>query len=139
MDKPKDLKPIDWENYNDVTTVYWNYNKDCLEMWNSSDIRKNIKVCGWIFQGHLGEPINIKKFTLLDKEANIFAPNPWVGNGVGISINGYFIADSLRNKFSTVDITKKCCISGELYYNEFADDACCWTAPEIIMNDIYFE
>jgi hypothetical protein len=23
--RPKDVKPIDWENYNDVHTVYWNY------------------------------------------------------------------------------------------------------------------
>ena len=35
---PKDLKPIDWENYNDVYDVIWNY----TDIKESSDMGKTI-------------------------------------------------------------------------------------------------
>ena len=47
--RPKDVKPIDWENYNDVYDVYWNLLKFCSEP--SNDDGRYIKISGWIFQG----------------------------------------------------------------------------------------
>lgn len=42
---PKNLKSIDWENYNDVYTVYWNTVHLCFETVNlQSD---TIKISGW--------------------------------------------------------------------------------------------
>ena len=32
-DRPKNVKPIDWNNYNDVSTVFWNY---CIYPTSSS-------------------------------------------------------------------------------------------------------
>ena len=111
---PKNLSPIDWENYNDVYTVYWNCMKKQEKHNNKGD---TIKVYGWIFQGHHGHPVRTEEFSLIDKEANIFAPNRSVENGVYISVECYSIADSLKNKFSTLDITKKCYITGALRIN----------------------
>jgi hypothetical protein len=42
---PKDVKPIDWENYNDVYTVYWNMVHCCSETIDLQN--ETIKISGW--------------------------------------------------------------------------------------------
>jgi len=146
---PKGVKPIDWENYNDVYTVKWNFTKECSN--TNNDTGKDIKVFGWIFQGTEGlySSVNPENFPLIDKEANIFAANSSVGTSFYVKV-GYFensedckaFIDSLKTKFATADITKKCYISGKLYYSEYSDNKCCNISPEIhiySINDIYFE
>jgi len=46
---PKDLKPIDCENYNDVKTVYWNFYRFCGkdEPWLYDNSCDTIRVEGW--------------------------------------------------------------------------------------------
>jgi ABC-type oligopeptide transport system substrate-binding subunit len=44
--RSKDVKPIDWENYNDVSTVYWNYVSLYSER-KQEDEGKTIKISGW--------------------------------------------------------------------------------------------
>jgi len=46
MEKPANIKPIDFENYNDVYTVYWNYRTYCDE--TDPNPGDSIKVWGWI-------------------------------------------------------------------------------------------
>ena len=143
--RPTDLKPIDWENYNEVYDVYWNAYKG-TEV--SNDMGRNIKICGWVFQGSHSEVVNLENFVLIDKEKNIFEGNPYT-NGIGIYVrtrlnytdnNGNFI-DSLKIKFDEADITKKCYISGTLSHFATPDMNCYWVNPEIIVtniNDINF-
>jgi len=38
--KPKNIKTIDWENYNDVYTVFWNCEKPCTELSESENFAK---------------------------------------------------------------------------------------------------
>jgi len=146
---PKGVKPIDWENYNDVYTVKWNFTKECTN--TNNDTGRDIKVFGWIFQGTEDSypPVDPEMFPLIDKKENIFAINCSVGTSFYIR-TGYFenhedyinLIDSLKIKFATSDITKKCYVSGKLSGESFADNKCCWTDPVIIIDsvdDIYFE
>ena len=141
--KPKDLKPIDWENYNDVYTVYWNYKiNGCSKYGLTGEI---VKVSGWIFQGK-GEPyhppVNPTDFQLMSNEENIFSHNPYERGGVTLSVRYYGSSEdleSLKAKFSTTDITKKCYVSGEIFIDELMDDTCCYPYLIIFSNNIHFE
>ena len=151
--KPKGVKPIDWENYNDVYSVFWNCTKDCSEVNETeknfdSDDLKTIKVYGWIYQGFEGgyPPVNPEHFCIIDKEENIFAFNSSVGTSfyVRISYLGDFkiLIESLKIKFAAADITKKCYINGKLSYENYPGNGCCTAVPLLIIHssdDIYFE
>ena len=116
---PKNLSPIDWDNYNEVYTVHWNYSGTCTKMNKNNDIGKVIKVYGWIEQ----ESFRPEWFYLVDKDTNI-------------AIHSYSIADSLRDKFSTFDITKKCYITGILNIEEQPNNNCCYASPKIVITNI---
>lgn len=144
--KPKGVKPIDWVNYNDVYTVFWNCVRDCKEPDN--DKGREIKIYGWMFQGCHGETLNPSFFCVIDNEANIFANNSSVGTSIYVRVGGNnyeemrALIDSLKSKFASADITKKCYIRGRLFLDQQPENYCCRTAPEIIINsvdDINFE
>ncbi len=61
ISKPKDLQPIDWENYNDVKTVFYNCVKYCSE--KSVLEGKKVKVCGWKLK-------NLEGFAISDDSIN---------------------------------------------------------------------
>jgi len=144
--KPKDLKPIDWENYNDVYTVYWNFRtNDCSK---AGPTEKNVKVFGWIFQGMgegYGPPVNPAKFALISNEEDIFWYNFSTRGGTGLYVianHDKDLIDSLKTKFTENDITKKCYVSGTLEFYELPTNDCCSTMPIIRIynvDDIYFE
>ena len=151
INKPKGVKPIDWENYNDVYTVFWNGVRDCSS-GNFDDAGKDIKVFGWIFQGPIypdGKPlpVNPEKFALISNEEDIFWWNFSTRGGQGIYVNAYRLEDvenyrKLVDKFATADITKKCYISGKLYFQSLPNNDCCSTISGIQIysaDDIYFE
>jgi len=135
---PKDLKPIDWENYNDVYTVYWNlvhccsedpyFQTDSMECVN----RGTIKISGWKVQSR-------DLFALCDDAKcaeNFFVPSP----STVVYIDFYF--PEAYAFLDTCDLTKKCFIKGEINYtlNEFTSR--CFIEPKIKVmdiNDIYFE
>jgi hypothetical protein len=140
---PKDLETIDWENYNDVRIVSMNFRKKCWET-NYNLAGKDIKVFGWIFQGTEGwyPPVNHTVFPLIDKEANIFEINSCVGVAIYIRFEGDANqSDTLKTKFSNSDITKKCYVSGKLFFADMSDYCCRVNAEIVIYNadDIHFE
>jgi hypothetical protein len=153
IDYPKDIKPIDWDNYNDVYTVYWNYRILNPESNDKSEQNwgKYIMVCGWIFQGIGNQSVDPKTFALINKRENIFEPNFFTNNGVGMGIrSNYFVLDTiipvnidtLNDLFSKTDLTRKCFIKGKLTGNYLPDNHCNWVEPMIVItdiNDIYFE
>jgi len=147
--RPKSVKPIDWENYNDVYTVYWNLLKFCSEP--SNDEGKDIKIYGWIFQGLIypdGKPLPVdsKNFVLISNEEDIFYANYCTRGGVGIAI-GSVHRDSLnffdlQSKLDTSDITKKCFIKGKIGFICLHTGKCSQSEPRIYLqdvSDIYFE
>ncbi|MDR2911050.1 MAG: hypothetical protein LBV47_06775 [Bacteroidales bacterium] len=154
---PKGVNPIDWRNNNDVYTVYWNCIKDCsevneIEICGCYESLKNIKISGWINQASVvlyDTPVDPCDFTIMDMKEYIFEWNGAVGCRIPVKIsscsdnyNYDSIADSLRMKFDTTDITKKCYISGKLRYNTMPTNYCCRTGASIEIysaDDIYFE
>jgi hypothetical protein len=140
--RPKDLKPINWESYNDVYTVRWNFVSTA-----SGSCRKTgptgltLKVCGWIVQGNPGEIIDPGMFLLVDDRKYIFASG---GTIIYIKTFDKDLVDLLKTKLAITDITKKCFIKGELYYFCYQTMGRCpdKVAPEVHIhdiNDIYFE
>jgi hypothetical protein len=153
FERPKDLKPIDWENYNDVYTVFWNYyQRECSEMWVWDDSTKTIKVSGWIVQDNWAQgtvvPGRITLFTLVNNSKDIYTISGYPQPYIAISVKDSDVAPLLFDKFTKTDITKKCYIRGSLFFKErevsnyCLDYSGCFLFLEIVLDsidDIYFE
>jgi len=123
--KPKNLKLIDWENYNDVYTVYWNYHQECPG--KQEDENKEIMVYGWIKNGFMGWEL------VADRNSN---PN---GGNSHVILQA---ANQVPAIIDSSDLTKKCFIKGILGLCNFPTNNCCHVVPLIMItniNDIYFE
>jgi hypothetical protein len=145
------LKPIDWENYNEPRVVTGNYSSaSCKDMGYVG----NIKVSGWLFQGSIynddkPKPIDPSLFALINNKEDIFQPNfQTKGGGIYIHPDGDTwdeytgLVEALRTKFANVDLTKKCYIKGEIFLATRETNHCCYVSPQIIIksiDDIYFE
>jgi hypothetical protein len=132
----QDILPIDWENYNDVHTVYRNFTtNDCSKTGSTG---KMIKVGGWIVQSganiHKIEP---SSFYLTDYPNQIL-----ISGSISVTSEIPEVVELLKIKFETNDLTKKCYITGELLIYDFPTNNCCTTGPEIIItnaDNIIFE
>jgi hypothetical protein len=124
---PKDVKPIDWENYNDVYTVYWNCYSTCKKIKKEYD-DKTIKIAGWKMQG-------TGKFLLCNDikcAGSFFVPE------IGINFN----FPEPQVMLDSSDLTKKCFIKGKIWLRMGKLSSGCYVFPEIKVmdiNDIYFE
>ena len=131
MKPPKDLKPIDWENYNSVYNVFYNYYALCNKQ-KYEDEKKNIMIYGWIYPQWEGW------FILRDSpnNANENLAYPW------IRILSFEVETEFQAKLDTCDLTKKCFIKGKLIFNCLHSGMCSTSVPEIIisnLDDVYFE
>ena len=135
--RPKNLKPIDWENYNDVNTVYWNCVKSC-EKYSDEHEGKIVKISGWI---DWYKEYNI--FTLCDDSKNLGYGSTFPSVIIKIKIPGIG-GVVLSNK----DFTKKIYIEGRLSfgYNFFSKAEGFYNSPKAdviitieTLNDFYFE
>ena len=127
---PKNLKQIDWENYNDVHTVYWNLVHCCSETINlQSD---TIMISGW-------KPSNFTTLSLCDY------PNTYYGDGtIKTLVHITCYLPEFKEKLDTSDLTKKCYIKGKilLQQGESYSKKDCKVVPKIKItniNDIYFK
>ena len=133
IDRPKDVKPIDWENYNSVYDVFWNYYAESHEenVKIYQDGYKDIMIYGWVRNLNYGY-INLYDFYLREYSN---------GNTCSVIIWGldrFF--DKTQIKLDTCDLTKKCFVKGKLSYNELQTNYCGWITPVIVdIDDIYFE
>jgi len=121
---PKDVKPIDWENYNDVYTVYWNLYSSC-EKIKSEYYGKTIKIAGWNIW-------YLDAFSLCDDTKDNAAPF------VAIECN----LPEFKTKLDTSDLTKKCFIKGNIHLKKEKMPRGCRVFPVVKVtdiNDIYFE
>ena len=141
-EKPTDLKHIDWENYNDVSTVFWTYaSRDCNADRLYEDTAKYIKVSGWLHRGYGLN--NSKHLRLVDSEADILLydhPNPIVHFVVA---GGSDVEDSIRAKIAAADITQKWYVRGKISFSERSNsNICSYYLLHITINsadDVYFE
>ncbi len=135
---PKDVKPIDWDNYNDVYTVYWNTYSSCKEISNE---QRDIMMYGWVnivakerFQWenwlHAGISV-VDNPNHYDRNKGNTLPN-----GTWISIEVHFPVDELQVKLDSCDLTQKCYVKGKLSFNREQAGICCVARPIIIVENI---
>ena len=140
MGRPQDVKSVDWENYNDVYTVYWNYvfyNKP--GKINEEDRDKEIMVCGFAYDWR-GLPSAGLGFYIADntneKYPCVYIP-PLMGNRDSIlQLDSILKAGYLANM--------KCYVKGKLDFRNLTPDMgeCQTYQPIITINnidDIYFK
>jgi len=127
--KPKDVKPIDWENYNDVYTAFWNTYSTISE---SSRIEgKDIMVYGWVLPNY-----SAHGFTLVTETHGSDKPVRLAGKP------HFQVYCGSKEKLDTCDLTQKCYIKGKLAFNRIKAGSCSVAVPEIKIEDIdnfYFD
>ena len=153
IERPSDVMPICWEDYNDAYHVFWNiFKSDCSGIGTLTG--KTIKISGKFEKReiHRGEHVTVKyvlksvheyehkaiydivsvKYTFLVPLVEISCPN---------------ILEEFLEKIDSADLTEKCYIEGKLcignatHYKDDRDQ-CCFTVPYIHLesiDDIYFE
>jgi hypothetical protein len=130
---PKDVKPIDWEDYNDVYTVYWNCYSSCDKI-KSEYAGKIIKISGW-------KAWSYDSFNLCDDAK-------YADRSLGYSAAFPFIPilcnlSEFKTKMDTNDLTKKCFIKGIIYLESSEEHPRnCIIAPYIEItniDNIYFK
>ena len=143
IDRPQNLQSIDWENYNDVYTVYWTYYRRERNELLPEDTTKIIKVYGWIAQDNeLYRRMYNADFTLIGNETGEdtpFVPFIIVGDSE--------VVDAIKAKLATADPMKKCYVRGKLCFSlgfciDGEDFGCCLIYPRMRVysaNDVYFE
>ena len=148
---PDDIKSIDWNNYNDVYTFFWNYLKnDCIGSGFSTG--DTIKVYG-ILDEFENNSSGIRRFQLIDEKKHEYHDiydhllNKYKYLVPSVRVFSYSIAGELQSIMDTFDITKKKCylmgVIGTIAITGGApSERCCFTVPSVYLhsiNDIIFE
>jgi hypothetical protein len=134
--RPKDLNPIDWNNYNDVYTVTHHSRQLCSDKDKLKELEgRKIKVAGWIVRD-------------IDRHLMYINDNPNSSRDEEyLSIRFLFDSDSVVNifnaKMDTSDFSKKCYFAGTLFLPCMIEKyRCSETIGFIDINnpdDVYFE
>jgi len=138
IERPEDLEAIDWKNYNDVKTVYWNLFDKC-ENIDYNQTGDTIMVYGWIVTPRY-ENIKAYGFALSDKTEN--TTDHRYSRVIGVQCFDTYVIDRIQSIFDTTDLMKKCYVKGTLEFNDMPTNTCCTADPIIIIHDaedIYFE
>ena len=131
IEKPNDVKSIDWDNYNDVYDVYWNFRSYChdVEIWQFENM---IKICGWIMYES-----NPNSFWLIEPS------NPKIKIFIGAYFEDNADTEKLKILLENNNSGKKCFIQGVLVIDCLYTNTGCQDAyPTIYLqsvNDVYFE
>ena len=128
---PKGVKPIDWENYNDVYTVYWN----TIHLSSEPIVLQSdtIKITGWVrLPMHNMESY----FNLVDDVSQLWdLSRPVSGPNIIVRMQ----PGSLREYLDTSDLTRQCFIEGVLSFVDVPLKGCKETPVILNVNDIYFK
>ena len=123
----KDIKPINWGNYNDVCTVFWNFYTPCKEVKSECD-GKTIKISGWQTGSY-----NYCSLHLCDDT---------ISRGFTTYISIFCSLPEFKAKLDTSDLTKKCFVKGKLSFDYMNPGKDCMVRPMIEItniDDIYFK
>jgi len=152
--KPNDLLPVDWDGYNDVFTVWWNFRSNDGEPHNYLTQGRTIKIYGTFGNYSFGfnnDGSGMIFFDLVDEQERDFFDPGWVSeNPYTISVRFQIHPDSLIDKDELLDLlsiwaslTKRLYIRGSLTTGAGGPHWCPGSIfPQIILNslnDIYFE
>ena len=132
--RPKNVKPIDWENYNDVYTAFWNAYSKISE---SSYMRgQEIMVYGWVEAKYSEDG-----FILVTNTNDTDKSLPLIGKP-HLDVRIWGQVTPIHEKLDSYDLTKKCYVKGKLEFNVIHKGMCSIAIPEIIIeniDDFYFE
>ncbi|MDR0367670.1 MAG: hypothetical protein LBH82_00840 [Bacteroidales bacterium] len=123
------MKPIDWENYNDVYTVYWNCYSCCDEI--SENEGRTVKMSGWKAWSDKAFLCDDAKYA--DKE---------LGSAAYPCIAIECDLPEFQAKLDSCDLTKKCFVEGKIFLRKVKYPSGCAAKPIIKItniDDIYFE
>ena len=133
--RPKNVKSIDWENYNDVYTAFWNTYSTISE---SSNMRqRDIMVYGWVQPKYSEYGFTLVTGTHDSDKSLRHVEKPHFD----VYIRGSGMTP-IREKLDTCDLTQKCYVKGKLNFNYIKFGLCLIAIPEIIIENIdgiYFE
>ena len=138
INKPSNVFPIDWENYNDVYTVFWNYYTFCTET-NENDRNKEIMISGWIY---ICSNSCRSEISLVEKNR---VNDDFPFHIVHVLSSDDDMYKEFRAVLDTCDLSKECFIKGKLIFScdETAPTRqCAKSKPFIVLNsidDIYFK
>jgi hypothetical protein len=129
IERPEDLCPIDWEDYNDVKTVYWNCTNFCSDDDHLEG--KIVEVCGWKVWGR-DELCDDSTFVLESSKPDAYSPK--------LRIFVYGLSDLSVN----FDVTRKCFVTGQLYLPcqdevSLIGKNCSRNIVTILADSVYFE
>jgi hypothetical protein len=123
----KNVPPIDWENYNDVTTVWNNLTHSYKD---DIPVGRTIKVAGWI-QHVSYEDISAAEFDLVLDSAIDFN-----SHGIAIRIEAFDIREELQAKFDTCNLKNKCFVKGKVELMVFKTMYCASYSGKIKLENI---
>ena len=131
---PKNLSPIDWEEYNDVYTVYWNGQK---KGWALNG--KTVKITGWLYNP---DHVEVTATVISDYFRLAGRPNDgYYSKKVQLAPGSVDIIEPLTIKLANSDLTKKCYITGIIWIETITIDCfpivTCVAITDI--DNIYFE
>jgi hypothetical protein len=136
--KPHNLKSIDWNNYNDVPTVYWNYMGYCEDVdWRRADT-VSVYGYGYGYRGFL--TYEDRDFFYLSEQAESTEPHapPHSITIIWSKENN----EAIASKLNTADFSKKCFVRGTIELPCLDTMGCSKVDVEIFISnpdDIYFE
>ena len=127
--KPANVPAVDWEVYNDVYTVFWNYYTFCSRT-KEEDRGKEIMIYGWVRY-----ITSAKRFTLYE-EHRVNSEDHSCPS-VEILTRDDNVKKELQAILDTCDLKKKCFIKGRLGFNCLQTISICDTSvPEILLENI---
>ncbi|MDR1878607.1 MAG: hypothetical protein LBQ64_03465, partial [Bacteroidales bacterium] len=94
--RPKNVKSVEWENYNDVYTVYWNFRSSRPKINLDNYNGKTIKLYGWMYKhSYLFDSLDRGTFSLVGDLNTVYQESP-----LDYSIPVMYVGtDSLPSKF----------------------------------------
>lgn len=128
---PDNVKPIDWEGYNDVSTVYWNNTGDCLDFTIGST-GKTIKLYGRIVPITGYGPHPVVAFSLSSDSVYIAGSNPCL---IEMRCGGDQF-EFLLAEYIAAEGKMRCYVTGDLVINSVEEHRCCFAIPEIFVRSI---
>jgi len=155
IEKPSDVMPINWEDYNDAYHVFWNFFSDKCRDDIGIPTEKTIKISGKFEKReiHRGEHVTVIYalksvneyehkgiYDIVSKRYTFFVPF--------VEIYCHHILEEFLEKVDSEDLTEKCYIEGKLlivkatHYKSDGHDQCCFNVPFIRLESIdgiYFE
>ena len=132
---PNDIKAIDWENYNDVYTIFWN----CYGLCSDEHIYDDsiVKICGWCV-------VRFDLFSLCDDaKHSTWDPSITLGSAIFIVIDlPHNVNNLLKSQIDSAGRPLKFYITGKIRSYCPETGVCQNSVPRIVVenqNDIYFK